>query len=76
MKAAFSAALRFYLPQPREMRERVRAGYALGYSSSEKKSIRTSVEEGSHLLAHREEKGTDDGRAQKDINMECRGFDS
>lgn len=75
MKAAFSAALRFYLPQQREMRERVRAGYALGYSGS-KKSVRASEEEGSHLLAHREEKGTDDGTAKKDINMECRGFDS
>lgn len=40
VKAAFSAALRFYLPQQREMRERVRAGYALGYSGSKKASER------------------------------------
>lgn len=63
MKTAFSAALCFYLLQQREMREQVRASYTLSYSSGE--SIRTSEEEGSHLLAHREEKGTEEATVKK-----------
>lgn len=52
MKTTFSAALHFYLLQQREMR---RAGYTPGHSS--RKSIRTSEEEESLWLTHREEKG-------------------
>lgn len=63
MKTAFSAALCFYLLQQREMREPERASYSPGHSS--RKSIRTSGEEGSRLLTHREEKGTVEAPVKK-----------
>ena len=60
---AFSAALCFYLLQQREMREPERAGYIPGHSS--RKSMRMSEEEDSHLLTHREEKGTVEAPVKK-----------
>lgn len=55
MKTAFSAALCLYLLQQKEMTEPERDSYTPGHSSH--KGISTSEEEGSRLLAHREEKG-------------------
>lgn len=63
MKTTLSAALRFYLKQQREMREPGRAGYTRGHRIS--KSSRTSEEESSHLLTHREEKGTEEAPMKK-----------